>query len=459
MKLAQRLSYHNLFLVIGLFFGLKMVFVNPPWQTNDADRHFYNAYNLSEGHLGPQVQNNQCGFVLPDRLYGTVIEFQMVKFSDSVKINHDVIRDIEDRPLELEKTTFIAMPNCTLPPFPYIPAAIMIKVGSIFKSSPVWLGWWGRIGSLFAFLAIVYFAIKKLPHFKPALMLIALSPMALYQAASVSYDSLSFAFLFLLFALTIAYYFQEGKITTRQILILFLVAMAQRFSKEGYYLVFFSFAFIPVSKFENKKLYFATFGLMLIAAFLPSQLWSMYLKSLHLPPELPLQKDFLFDLSKNLAFHLKDPFHMIELFVLNILSQGRLWVHGSIGRFGFSYTLLPFALVLTYIAAIIFTVMAEKKEKLMSMRFRFPVLLLVLANCFAIVLIFFLAITPVGGYYIHGMQGRYFTPLLPFLFVFLFYTPVNFIQSDWFRWAVPLFTAIVLLYTINFLDNHFYYSF
>ncbi|MBK7762858.1 MAG: DUF2142 domain-containing protein [Bacteroidetes bacterium] len=457
MNLLKRLSYHHIFLLIGLVFGLKMVFVNPPWQANDEDRHFYNAYNLSEGHLGPQAQNDSCGFVLPVNLVATVIQFQSIKFNEKTKLNLSVIENIKENELNKEKTMFWITPSGKLQPFPYIPAALMIKMGSFFKSSPVWLGWWARIGSLLAYLLIVTLAIKKLPHFKPLLMLIALSPMALYQGTSVSYDTLSFAFLFLFFALIIAYYYQTEKISFKQIMLLFLVALAQRFSKDGYFLMFFSFAFIPINKFENKKLFFGTFALMLVASFLPSQLWSMYLNSMKLPPEMPLQNDYLFSSSKSIEYHLQQPVEAIRLIVLNILSQGKDWIHGSLGRFGYSYTFLPITIVSIYLLVIIFSVLTEETEQKLSMRFRLPVLGLALLNCLAIIVSLFLIITPVGGHYLHGLQGRYFTPLLPFLFVLLFYLPKPIIQASWMRWAVPIFISIVLWYTLQFINETFYY--
>ncbi len=456
MNSFKHFSYHHLFLILGLIFGLKMVFVNPPWQTNDEDRHFFNAYNLSEGHLGPQQKDSACGFTLPITLWTTIVSFQSIHFNDQNRLSHAKISDIENQDIDRTQSKFIALPTCKLIPFPYIPAAIMMKVGGVFKSSAVWLCWWGRIGSLFAYLGIIFLAIKKLPAFKPILLMIALSPMALFQGASVSYDSLSMAFLFLFFSFIIAYYFQETKITFRQVMILFLVAFAQRFSKDGYFLMFFSFAFIPVSKFENKRLYLFTFGLMLIASFLPSQLWLLYLNHLHLPPEPPLQKDYLLDLSKNLHFHLQEPLYSVKLILLNILQQGQLLIHGSLGRFGYSYSRLPFPMMLFLLLSMIYVVMSEKINGVMTIRFRLPIVMLALLNCLAIMILFFLSGTPIGGHLIHGLQGRYFTPLLPFLLVFTFYIPKPYFKQDWSRVIAPIISSVVLVYTLNFLESYFY---
>ena len=103
MNSFKQFSYHHLFLILGLIFGLKMVFVNPPWQSNDEDRHFFNAYNLSEGHVGPQEKDSVSGFMLPTKLYGTILSFQSIKFDENKLLSHEKINDLENLELEVER--------------------------------------------------------------------------------------------------------------------------------------------------------------------------------------------------------------------------------------------------------------------------------------------------------------------------------------------------------------------
>jgi hypothetical protein len=197
--------------------------------------------------------------------------------------------------------------------------------------------------------------------------------------------------------------------------------------------------------------------MLAIGIYLPPHLWTWYLNAQHLPPELPLQKDYLLDVSKNIQFNLKDPVHAAGLLLANINVQGRLWIQGSIGTLGAMYRMIPFWLVIVHILSMIFVVIAEKKEQVLDTRFRLMTLGLVLLNCLAIIVMFYLAATPVGGYAIHGIQGRYFTPLLPFLFLFVFYPPRQIIKADWLNKVVTVYVCITLLYLLNFL-NTFYYT-
>lgn len=449
------LQYHYLFLFIGLFFGLRFVFVNPPWQSNDEDRHFYNAYALSQGDITPQVKNGKIGFPMPTNLIETVKSFQGIQFSNTNKISTARLNSLKNQPLKAEKISFCDTPNAGIFQFPYIPAALMIKIGSVFKNSPVWLGWWGRIGSLLAYLAIIFFAIKNIPHFKPLLMIMALSPMALYQGSSVSYDAMSFAFLFLLFSLVLKYYYQETPITLRQVLLFSLIALAQKCSKDGYFIVFFTLFAININKFESKKVYFLAGLLLLIASYLPSYLWNSYLGSLHLP-ESKFQVDFKFDSALNIKYHMQDPLNFVTLLFQNLFSQGKLWISGSIGRFGYSYTLLPAWIVFIQLLVYISVVLFEKPEKILSVKFRTVFLGFAILNFFALIASGLILLSPVGANSIFGFQGRYFTPLLPFLFLGIFYLPFFNDREKWMKWIVPVYCIFVLLYTSNFLESKFF---
>jgi uncharacterized membrane protein len=316
------------------------------------------------------------------------------------------------------------------------------------------------MGTLLAYLCICFVAIKHTPKLKGLLMLIALSPMALYQGCSVTYDSLGIAFLFLYFAHLLSLYFQEEKITRKQILLLFAIAFAQRLSKDGYFLLFYCIALLPMRSFEKKSDFWLGLGLMTVAAFLPSYLWNTYIQSLHLPQEEPLQNDFVFDMKKNFAFQFQQPLHGVYLLLLNLFKQGRMWIIGSVGRFGFSYTKLPLWFPILQYCMMAAAVLTESFDKPLSMRFRLGMIALSIGTGLGILFIFFLNNSPIGSDYLYGLQGRYFTPLLPFLIGACFYIPqpiTNKLSADKLKVGLSAYTVLILWYTVYFLKQSFYH--
>jgi uncharacterized membrane protein len=447
--------YEYFFLLIGIVFGLKLVFINPPWHTNDEDRHFYNAYSLSQGHLIPEVKDKQIGHYMPSNLIAAVTINQGVGYQFGQLINKENLKELELQQLEYNKQEFCPNVNAYIFPLAYVPAAIMIKVGMSFKDNPIWIGWWGRIGSLLAYLFIIFYAIKIIPHFKGFLMAVALSPMALFQGASVTYDTLNIALLFLLFALVIKYYFQEAPITLKQILFYFLIAFLHRCTKEGYFILYFALFAISISKFESKKLFWTSILLIISASYLPPYIWGKYIGTLNLPFP-PLQNDFLFNGDLSLSAHLKDPLHLIVIGLQNIFVQGKTWLIGIVGRFGYSYTLLPDWIVFLHLSIYALLILNEKPLISINNSTKNKLLIISALNFVAIIFGTLIYISPVGATLIYGLQGRYFLPIIPFLFLSLFYIPVNKNYEPTIKWVLPFYLVGVLWYAIYFIDITFY---
>jgi uncharacterized membrane protein len=448
-------QYHYLFLIIGLFFGLKLVFLNPPWHTNDEDRHFYNSYALSQGNFTPEIKDKQLGHFMPRNLIAAVNIHQGVAYQKGHQIKKEDLKLLELQQLEPEKQEFCPNVSSYIFPLPYLPAAIMIKIGMLFKDNPVWIGWWGRIGSLLAYLIIVFCAIKILPHFKGFLMAVALSPMALFQGASITYDTLSLAFIFLLFALVIKFYFQEKPISNKQVLFYFFIAFLHRCTKDGYFILYFALFCISISKFESKKLFFTSILLIVSASFLPQYLWWKYLSTLKLyfPP---MQNDFMFNGNMNLSFYLHEPINFLMIGFQNIFFQGKTWLIGIVGRFGYSYTLLPDWIVFLHLAVYVLIILYEKPAIVINSLTKNKLLIIALLNFLAIIFGTLIYVSPVGASLIYGLQGRYFLPIIPFLFLSLFYIPINKNHEQSIKWILPIYLVGVLLYTDYFIDITFY---
>lgn len=451
----DKIKVEHIFIVLGLFFGLKFVFNNAPWQTNDEDRHFYNAWYLSQGYIGPEQQGDKIGRPMPTNLLNTVQSFQGIRYSNEMKIPKSKIKELERAPLSPNETTFYNNTSYVINPVPYIPAAIAIKIGGWFKNSPVWLGWWGRIGALLAYLIITFFAIRLIPSYKSFVALFALSPMALFQGASVTYDTLNFAFIFLMLGYTFKLYVQESPITTKQMLLYVLLCVIQNFAKDGYFILTFVFFLNFPSKFLHKRDFYLGFALVGFAVLLPKLTWEVYLNSLHLKPGTPGQNDFKFNTGMNLAFHLKDPIHAVSLYFQNLLIQTKEWIIGAFGRFGYSYTPLPeIVIFLQFFVLAGFAILSGNKFAFKTKE-KIGLVTLGLLNAGMIIAGFFL-ISPIGASVIFGIQGRYFTPVFLFLILGGFSNTFFKVSEDKLKWFMLIYVMFTLMYTSTFLSNTFF---
>ena len=176
------LPIEKMFLIVGLIFGTMFVFINPPFQANDEDRHFYRAYATADGHFLPiqqsEEEGNQIGQAYPKNLIQVTKSYQGIPFSNpqykiSVKKKLNPSRQVKLNPND---TTFYLFPYKHISIIPYIPHTAGILFGEVVESNPVWLLWFARLFGMISFILIVYYAIKVTPVFKPVFFLTGAQP-------------------------------------------------------------------------------------------------------------------------------------------------------------------------------------------------------------------------------------------------------------------------------------------
>jgi uncharacterized membrane protein len=453
-----------LFVILATIFGLFLVFINPPWQSNDEDRHFKHAYFISQGFLIPDQGDNKIGGVIPVNAVDLTQKFQGIRFSEEVKISKKKLEELKNVPLNPHKKRFFHDHLYYTEPVGYLPAAFGIFIGQYFNSNPVWLNWFGRIGNLAFYILIIFFAIKYTPVFKNVFLLYALTPMVLYQGASVTYDVLSIAFTFLIFALVLKYSLDpDSYITYKEIILFVFIFLVHRYSKDGYPLIPFLFFMIPPSKFKLKTNTWISFSLMFIFCvmlyWLPDWTWSKIIaaQGYHLEESKTLQKDLLMNMSKNIDFQLTQPGKAISNIIGNINHFRQEWTGGTIARFGYSYTLLPNWFFFLHGLILITVAFLESKKEITIHFYQKTIVFLVGFGSILGIILMSYAISPVGANMIFGLQGRYLVNAIPIILFLVFSGKIEF--NKWKQKSsitLAIYIIVTLTYTLIYLNNTFY---
>lgn len=452
----NNLKPEYIFLVLGLVFGLLFVYANPPFHSNDEDRHFYLAYDYANGNIEPTVQNNKSGLVLPQNLYVFSAETQGLYNTPDRKVSRKYVETNSKVPLSEDKKIFYEATTLGISPVSYIGPILGISLGQAIDDNPFSILWAGRIGSLLLYIITMFFAIRIIPIHKLAFMLIILSPMALYQATSITHDAPLLIFTFLYIAIVMKYLFSEDKIDWNNIIILFLIAVLIRFVKDGYILIPFVALIIPISKFKQKNIYFTMIFLLFISNYVYDYTWVNYFASIPLPPFKSFQSDFQFGISNPISEFISNPIHYTYILFMNVLVQGKEWIWGVFGRFGYSYTILG-KVVITIYALFLFTVALldiNKKYDFTKYQRYFLVIIAVLSS-FMIIAGFYFKASPQGAKLVFGLQGRYFLPILPLFILSLSNISVK--KAEFLEYKnliVGLFLVIFLGYTVYFLNTN-----
>lgn len=446
------------FLFIGLLFGGLLVFLNPPLHSNDEERHFYNVVLFSRFQFVPDVQNNFSGIYLTEDMTGMVANFYGLDYRSGKKVNPETLRDLRKAPMNRSDKIFIHSFGTMEMPIPFIPHTIFMTLGSVFENNAIWLLWFARLGGLAAFLFIVFYSIKIIPFFKGFIFIWALTPMVLFQAASVTYDTMNNAVSVFIIAYIMNIIFVKRRMDRNDYIIIFLLALVNVFCKPHTILLPLLYFSIPKEKRLYGKWMNAAFLIVFpLMYFLPDLTFGKYQSSLRLQ-NLGLWKDFLYGAPfLNLKIYLSNPVHFVANFFNNIIVGIREWIFGAVGRFGYSYTKLPEWLIIIHSLVLILTAFFESNKKFL-MPLRTKTLFVGIGTLSAIIVIMGMYLMgPVGADMIFGLQGRYFIPAMPLLFLILFNN--NFEFPRWEKnkvYYLSVYVILILTYTTTFISGYFY---
>ena len=183
------------FAALGLLLGIAYALLMGPLGVPDETGHMYRSYLVSEGickgvpAIGAPIDyRRDLG-----RLYPWIQLPANSTGQDLVKL----IDPAHGRSRDLISTFYITnIYSCA----PYLPQGIGFRVGRFFTASPLTLMYIGRLANLLCYLLLVLLAMYLLPQFQLPIAMLALMPMSLHQAASLSGDSFAIGFSFTLAA-------------------------------------------------------------------------------------------------------------------------------------------------------------------------------------------------------------------------------------------------------------------
>ncbi|WP_017721847.1 DUF2142 domain-containing protein [Kamptonema formosum] len=485
------------FLAIGLCFGLIFLFLTPPFQVPDEQAHFYRAYQISEGHIVAQKRAGECagytnnftsemcvGGLLPTSLLTTVRSNKPIRFHPQNKQNPQDIFNLLKLPLEPQDRTFLKFPGSALySHVPYLPQALAIAVGRLAHASPLALMYAGRLFNLMAWLGLEYLAIRIAPAGKWLLFLICLTPMSLFQAASLSADAVTNGLAHLLIAVFLKSAIEEDKPVERwDVALIFSLSLLLALSKQLYLPFVGMFLWVPVKKFGNLKTYLLTLSTLLLICLTGALSWSYAVR--HLYAFNPA--------GSQISFILSQPLNFASILLNTLAVRGYDYLQEFIGKLGWLDTPLPAFHIWSYMAVLVIVALAGSnsnvaltdrakaqlqtgaktqlqtgaKTQLQTVGLKpnykqitgiqkavaFSIFAL---NSLLMFILMYLSWNPVGALVIEGIQGRYFLPLAPLFFLVLSNPKVR-LNMKTLTPVIPFYTLFSATLTIAVLFQRYY---
>lgn len=409
----QKLTIDNIFFIFFTVIGLSYLFILPMSGAPDEGAHWLRILDIKEGHI-------IAGYSIDDRHGGDML-------SGNARFNFDVrngkysdLNKYITLNLDKENKIWYEFSNTALySPISYlfqIPGVILL---SLFTDSTLLLMYAGRISAFLFSLLVVSACIKRLPVHKFLVFCIAMMPMFIHQSISLSADTSLNSVSLAASAFIIAVLFNnKNKITKKQIIVCFCLAICISLSKIVYLPLVFLFCLIPITKFESRKQYLLFCISIIVLSFLLNLGWFVYVSSKY-------KIDFHdgANMNEQLKFIFSNPLGFCKIILKTWVLKFPGYISGYLGSTIGWYIEIPSTILYLYLMISIMLMLFEKESNLNIPFKKRAILFLITASILCLITASeYLTWTTVGSNQLSGIQGRYFIPSIMILLIAIVYS-------------------------------------
>lgn len=314
-------------------------------------------------------------------------------------------------------------------PVSYLPMSAGIRIANVFSDNVNTLFYGGRWGNAIANFLLCILALRAAPFGKRILFLIMTFPMTLQEMVVMTPDGFTTAvcLFFLSWILRLSYRkateneSRIKKISPAEMAVLAVTAVVLSQLKIIYAILLLLIFMIPSGRFSSKRTGLLFKGITVAAALVLNLLWfrtsSGFLVEFRPGVDTPAQIDYV--LSHIPAFY--------EVCARTLIDGFTRWISTMIGSSLGALTISTTPFVWLSAALLFVYETATCRENSTEVHRWNPLLLILsfLGGCALVMASLYVQWTPYRNPLILGIQGRYFTPLLPLLAFFVVFTLQN----------------------------------
>lgn len=409
LVIRRKCRTENLFLVLGLTWGIFFVVFFPPNTAPDENAHIATAYSNADRIMGREAEDEQ------GRVYVRASDINIPVMTEVSRSTFNMVYEKWQEPVNDQMVPYIRGRLGT-PLVAHLPQTVGIVLGWLTGQGAVQTLYLGKFMGLLFYLFCVYWAIRFIPWGKMSLMLIALFPMSLELAGSFSYDSLVNALCFLFIGYTMHLIYKKELVTWKDILFLAVVAGIMAPCKIAYIFVCGICFLIPKKKFRKKQYYIGC-GVIVASGvvFLLIERMSFLFNSLVVTGESAGAVEG----AAGFSLHdiISQPVNSLKMVFNTYFEQGSYYLGTIVGQsLGWFQVNISWVVIVGLLLVLFMTTFSSAQEsECMSIKERVVVMILSLIMIGGTVMGMWLNFTPDFCTYIAGVQGRYFLPFLPLL--------------------------------------------
>lgn len=403
--------------------------VTPPFQAPDEVGHYWRACALSLGDVLPSTTGGKPSALVPrgERdLVATLWVMTAGQEGESAKVGMNRIRAAAAVELHKDERVNVTFP-AQFTAIPYLPQAAVGWLTMRVSAHPLYGFYLGRLANAVAALVLIGVALFRARSRSPFILALAL-PMLLYICSSYSADALTIGL-----GVAVTAFAMWPPESSRGWITFCCLALALALCKPTYFLL----ALLALVRMGDRRVWrvvlliVAVTGGVLIAAGTVRRNF------------FPMRTDVPIDPTAQLGIVKQAPIRFARLSTADYRARWHEYLRQFVGNLGWLDVPLPHWLTDSILVLLLLSALASGVD--IRIRDRVTLGLIVIASLAMISLSQYLAWSMVGGDQIDGIQGRYFLPLAPALYLLFSGT-----KRFRFAWCVQGACATMLLFANAF---------
>ena len=420
---------HNKYLFLSLIIGFSMLFLTPLYQGQDETGHISRIYELSNGHMVTKSKTKWPEIEVPSNLmYSNFNSYKQIEGRLNNKKNNIPYL------VDMQYTSVYSLAS-------YLPQTIALRIIRFITDNMFLWPYVVRIVQLIISVLLIYYAIRIIPFGKKIIFLIGLLPSTISQISLISADAILISTFILFISKILQVCKEKEKIDNKDYLILLVSGLFVALSKLVYLPLTLLLLLIPLNKKGDKK----KIVLMLLCIFLITIIWNS-LASISLVNGQGVNVKYY------LNYYLKNPLDFINITLHTfIISVGNYTSDLFGGRNSWYGTLIEDASFVPLVLFILFIINGLKGENRLDKKDKIFILVIMLITYLLISTSLLFTCTPVNYKEIIGIQGRYFIPFLPLIYLVISNNKKDNINIDY---TILIIVVVYLYYFTNIISSH-----
>ncbi|HEY6073019.1 MAG TPA: DUF2142 domain-containing protein, partial [Anaerolineales bacterium] len=296
-------------------------------------------------------------------------------------------------------------------------AMVMRYLGRRAELPALWVYYATRLAGLLTYTLLAWLAVRWLPFGKWILMVLAAAPIAVYQSATISADSISNGIGLLFISGCLAIQARERLGWKEWGELVLLTALLFTAKPNLFPLAVLPFLLIPPSRFTKRSLYLLWMAAAVVLFAVIVLGWNA------ISPNAGLAASGEVNASEQLRYILSHPLVFIRTILGDLWAQWPRHLRQWVGVYGYGYGNVP---ILTYVLFAIglgLALLVRTEAQAPERRVRIILVVFFAAAYLFTMVALYLTFTAVAEEFVYGVQGRYLIPIFPLLFLALYDLP------------------------------------